>query len=76
MIPLFDNFFWSTSANFKAERLWILRLVYAGINSDDDALLYIRNSILESLMSFCISPLSDFESKGLIIEVMINVYQQ
>jgi len=66
---MFDNFFWSTSVNFKAERSWILRLVCAGLNSDDDAMIYIRNSILETLMSFYVSPLSDFESKNLIIEV-------
>ncbi|XP_054820166.1 uncharacterized protein LOC129319197 isoform X2 [Prosopis cineraria] len=70
VIPLFDDFLWSTSVNFKAERLWMLRLVYAGLNSDDDALLYIRNSILESLLSFYMSPLSDFESKELVMEVI------
>ncbi|KAJ1441363.1 Nucleolar pre-ribosomal-associated protein 1, N-terminal [Sesbania bispinosa] len=70
VIPLFDNFFWSTSVNFKAERFWMLRLVYAGLNSDDDAMIYIRNSILENLMSFYVSPLSDVESKDLIIEVI------
>ncbi|KAK7305112.1 hypothetical protein VNO77_43012 [Canavalia gladiata] len=70
VIPMFDNFFWSTSVNFKAERSWILRLVYAGLNSDDDAMIYIRNSILENLMSFYVSPLSDVESKDLIIEVI------
>jgi len=66
---MFDNFFWSTSVNFKAERSWILRLLCAGLNSDDDAMIYIRNSILETLMTFYVSPLSDFESKNLIIEV-------
>ncbi|KAG5017516.1 hypothetical protein JHK85_023652 [Glycine max] len=70
MRVMFDNFFWSTSVNFKAERSWMLRLVYAGMNSDDDAAIYIRNSILEKLMSFYVSPLSDFESKNLIIEVI------
>ncbi|XP_058732060.1 uncharacterized protein LOC131603666 isoform X2 [Vicia villosa] len=70
VIPLFDNFIWSSSVNFKAERSWILRLVYAGLNSDDDAMMYIRNSVLESLMSFYVSPLSDAVSKDLIIEVI------
>ncbi|KAH1197429.1 Nucleolar pre-ribosomal-associated protein 1 [Glycine max] len=55
---------------FQAERSWMLRLVYAGMNSDDDVALYIRNSILEKLMSFYVSPLSDFLSKNLIIEVI------
>ncbi|KAL4343375.1 hypothetical protein S245_036316 [Arachis hypogaea] len=70
VIPLFDNFFWSTSINFKAERCWMLRLLYAGLNSDDDAIIYIKHSILESLMSFYVSPLMDVESKDLIIEVI------
>ncbi|KAI9084395.1 hypothetical protein K1719_033585 [Acacia pycnantha] len=70
VIPLFDDFLWSTSVNFKEERLWMLRLVYAGLNSDDDVMLYIRNSVFESLMSFYMSPLSDFESKELVIEVI------
>ncbi|XP_052734716.1 uncharacterized protein LOC108318920 isoform X3 [Vigna angularis] len=70
VIPMFDNFLWSTSVNFKAERSWILRLLCAGLNSDDDAMIYIRNSILETLMSFYVSPLSDFESKNLIIELV------
>ncbi|KAG5052104.1 hypothetical protein JHK87_004302 [Glycine soja] len=59
MRVMFDNFFWSTSVNFKAERSWMLCLVYAGMNSDDDVAIYIRNSILEKLMSFYVSPLSD-----------------
>ncbi|KAK4258228.1 hypothetical protein QN277_007700 [Acacia crassicarpa] len=70
VIPLFDDFLWSTSVNFKAERLWMLRLVYAGLNTDDDVMLYIRNSVLESLMSFYMSTVSDFESKELVIEVI------
>ncbi|KAJ7963838.1 Nucleolar pre-ribosomal-associated protein 1 [Quillaja saponaria] len=70
VVPLFHEFFWSTSINFKAERVWMLRLVYAGLNSDDDARIYIRNSILETLMNFYVSPLSDKESKELILQVV------
>nr|KYP52213.1 Nucleolar pre-ribosomal-associated protein 1 [Cajanus cajan] len=70
VIPMFDNFFGSTSVNFKAKRSWILRLVYAGLNSDDDATIYIKNSVLEKLMNFYVNSLSDFESKNLIIEVI------
>ncbi|PON51517.1 Nucleolar pre-ribosomal-associated protein [Parasponia andersonii] len=69
-VPLFKDFFWSTSVNFRAERLWILRLLYVGLNLDDDAQIYIRNSILETLMSFHFSPLSDHESKDLILQVV------
>ncbi|XP_062077760.1 uncharacterized protein LOC133782458 isoform X2 [Humulus lupulus] len=69
-VPLFNEFFWSTSVNFKAERLWILRLLYAGLNLDDDVQIYTRNSILETLMSYYFSPLSDNESKDLILQIL------
>ncbi|XP_057475147.1 uncharacterized protein LOC130763274 [Actinidia eriantha] len=69
-IPLFQDFFWSSSVNFMTERLWILRLLYTGLNSDDDAQIYIRNNIIEILMSFYASPVSDNESKEMILQVV------
>ncbi|CAA3031127.1 Hypothetical predicted protein [Olea europaea subsp. europaea] len=69
-IPLFQNFFWSSSVSFKTDSLWILRLLYAGMNADDDAQIYIRNSTFEMLMSFYGSPLSDNMSKELIIQIV------
>ncbi|KAF5946847.1 hypothetical protein HYC85_017075 [Camellia sinensis] len=71
-IPLFETFFWSSTVKFKTLRLWILRLLYAGLNSDDDAQIYIRNNILEILLAFYASPLSDYESKELILQVNSN----
>ncbi|XP_047968873.1 uncharacterized protein LOC125212686 [Salvia hispanica] len=70
VIPLFKNFFWSTSITFKADRVWMLRLLCTGLNTEDDAQTYIRNSIFETLISFYTSPLSDNESKELIIQVV------
>ncbi|KAL7262824.1 hypothetical protein ACSBR1_001060 [Camellia fascicularis] len=69
-MPLFETFFWSSTVKFKTLRLWILRLLYAGLNSDDDAQIYIRNNILEILLAFYASPLSDYESKELILQVV------
>ncbi|GMP26056.1 hypothetical protein CsSME_00002651 [Camellia sinensis var. sinensis] len=68
-IPLFETFFWSNTVKFRTLRLWILRLLYAGLNSDDDAQIYIRNNILEILLAFYASPLSDYESKELILQI-------
>lgn len=48
----------------------MLRLLYAGLNLQDDAQIYIRNSIMENLMSFYVSPLSDNESKELVLQVI------
>ncbi|KAF5728208.1 hypothetical protein HS088_TW21G00353 [Tripterygium wilfordii] len=69
-IPLFDKFFLSSSVNYKTERLWILRLTYAGLNIDDDAPIYVRNSVFKNLQSFYASPLSDSESKELILQAV------
>ena len=49
--------------------MWMLCLLYAGINSEDDALIYIKNSVFEILLSVYTSPLSDIESKELILLV-------
>ncbi|XVF79543.1 hypothetical protein PTKIN_Ptkin14bG0231500 [Pterospermum kingtungense] len=74
-IPLFHDFFHSNAVNFRAQRLWILRLAYAGLNLEDDAWLYIRSTILETLMSFYVSPLSDIESKKLVLQILKSSVQ-
>ncbi|KAA8534396.1 hypothetical protein F0562_031913 [Nyssa sinensis] len=72
-VPLFHSFFWSSSVNFKTDRLWTLRLLYAGLKLEDDAQIYMRNSIIETLMSFYASSLSDNVSKELILQVVSDV---
>ncbi|EFH70229.1 hypothetical protein ARALYDRAFT_336756 [Arabidopsis lyrata subsp. lyrata] len=69
-IPLFYDFFWSSTVVLRSQRLWELRLVCVGLESEDDAQLYIRNSVLDTLMSFSSSPLADDETKGLILQVV------
>ncbi|XP_059628326.1 uncharacterized protein LOC132271080 [Cornus florida] len=69
-VPLFHNLFKSNSVNFKTDRLWILRLLYAGLNLEEDAQIYIKNSILKTLLSFYASSLSDLESKQLILQIV------
>ncbi|KAL0314986.1 UNVERIFIED_CONTAM: putative protein C14G10.02, partial [Sesamum calycinum] len=75
VIPLFQNLFWSSSVSFRADRLWMLRLLYAGVNTEDDAQIYVKNSIFEILMSFYSSPLSDNDSKELIIQIVKKAAQ-
>ncbi|XP_018470475.2 uncharacterized protein LOC108842147 [Raphanus sativus] len=69
-IPLFHEFLWSSAFNFRSQRLWELRLVCMGLKSDEDAKLYIGNSILQDMMSFSSTPLADDETKGLILQVV------
>ncbi|CAL9226999.1 unnamed protein product [Arabidopsis halleri] len=69
-IPLFHDFFWSSAVNFRSQRFWELRLVCLGLKSDDDVQIYIKNSILETVISFSSSPLADDETKRLILQVV------
>ncbi|KAH8518377.1 hypothetical protein H0E87_000282 [Populus deltoides] len=69
-IPLFHVFFLSNAVNFRMERLWMLRLACGGLNLDDDTQIFIRNSTIETLLSFYSSPLSDKESKEIILEIV------
>lgn len=69
-VPLFQEFFWSSSITFKSERLWMLRLLNAALTMDNDAQILVRNSIFEILLNFYASPLSDDESKELIVEMV------
>jgi len=55
--------------HFKAERLWMLRLLSAGSNLADDAKIYKRGRVLELVLASCSSPVSDFESKVLVLKV-------
>nr|XP_043632579.1 uncharacterized protein LOC122603821 isoform X2 [Erigeron canadensis] len=70
MISFFDEFFWSNSVNFKSDRIWMLRLLYSGLNLEDDTQIYVRSSILEKLLSFYTSSLSDNESRDIILQIV------
>lgn len=48
----------------------MLRLACGGLNLDDDTQIFIRNSTIETLLSFYSSPLSDNESKEIILEIV------
>ncbi|CAI9091124.1 OLC1v1026064C1 [Oldenlandia corymbosa var. corymbosa] len=69
-IPFFQEFFWSCSINFKTERLWMLRLLNSALDMDEDALILVRNSTFQTLLNFYTSPLSDAESKDLIVQMV------
>ncbi|KAG0487245.1 hypothetical protein HPP92_009340 [Vanilla planifolia] len=70
VVPLFDTFFGNNSIHFKTDRLWILRLLYAGLNSDDDARIYLKNNILDLLLSYFSSSLADADFKILTLMIV------
>lgn len=73
-IPLFPTLLSSSSVHFKADRLWMLQLLYAGSNLADDAKIYKRGSVLELVLAFCSSAVSDSESKLLILQVTLVIF--
>ena len=73
-IPLFPTLLQSSSVHFKAERLWMLRLLCAGSNLADDAKIYKRGRVLELALAFCSSPVSDSESKVLVLKVNFVIF--
>ncbi|XP_068638772.1 uncharacterized protein [Aristolochia californica] len=66
-MPLFHTLFGSSSITFKADRLWILQLSYTGLNLEDDAQIFMRRFLIEILLNFYFSSLSDNESKDMIL---------
>ncbi|KAG0485487.1 hypothetical protein HPP92_009566 [Vanilla planifolia] len=70
VVPLFDTFFGNNSIHFKTDRLWNLRLLYAGLNSDDDARIYLKNNILDLLLSYFSSSLADADFKILTLMIV------
>ncbi|CAL9750206.1 unnamed protein product [Musa acuminata subsp. burmannicoides] len=69
-VPLFHAFFGSTSIHFKMERMWILQLLHAGINLDDDAKIYRSNKLMEFLLSFQASSIPDSQSSFLVLQIV------
>ncbi|KAH9606553.1 hypothetical protein KSS87_009132, partial [Heliosperma pusillum] len=69
-IPFFRDVFGTGSVNYRTDKLWMFRLLYAGINCEDDALIFIRNAVPEILLSDYTSSTSDIESKELILQIM------
>ncbi|KAL9232151.1 hypothetical protein vseg_007290 [Gypsophila vaccaria] len=69
-IPFLHDVFGTGSVKYRTDRLWFLRLLYAGINHEDDASIFIRNAVPKILLSDYTSSTSDFESKDLILQVL------
>lgn len=69
-VPLFQSSLASNSIHFKANFLWILKLLYLGVNFDDDARIFTRKHLFELLLSVYVSSLSDSETKVLILQVI------
>ena len=73
-VPMFYELFFSTSENFKKERVWMLRLLSNSVACFDDYQVLKRRHVWDILCSFYHSCISDDYERKLILEVISNSY--
>ncbi|KAL2643291.1 hypothetical protein R1flu_010878 [Riccia fluitans] len=71
-IPLFQIMFGSGSVQYRSDRLWMLRLLAAGLGSSLDAHIYRRKFVLELLMSFYDSEMADAFTRKWVLQVLFQ----
>ncbi|KAF9586448.1 hypothetical protein BGW38_004708 [Lunasporangiospora selenospora] len=71
-IPMFYSLFNSSSDHHRKERVWLLRLLAASTKSTEDYKLFKRRHIIDLLVAFFNSHLSEPLSKKIVIEVLFN----
>ncbi|RIB18938.1 ribosome 60S biogenesis N-terminal-domain-containing protein [Gigaspora rosea] len=71
-VPMFYNLFHTSSKNYQKERVWILRLLSAGLKTHEDYKIFKRRYVWDVISSFYNSPLADNISRKLIIEILFR----
>ncbi|KAF9110441.1 hypothetical protein BGX27_006334 [Mortierella sp. AM989] len=68
-IPMFYSMFNSSSDHHRKERVWMLRLLATSLKTADDYKLFKRRHVVDLLVAFFNSQLSEPLSKKIVIEV-------
>ncbi|KAF9959948.1 hypothetical protein BGZ65_012938 [Modicella reniformis] len=71
-IPMFYSMFNSSSEQHRKERVWMLRLLASSLKTADEYRLFKRRHVIDLLVAFYNSQLSEPLSKKIIIEVLFN----
>ncbi|CAI2172221.1 19997_t:CDS:10 [Funneliformis geosporum] len=71
-IPMFYNLFHSSTENFQKERVWILRLLSAGLKTHDDYKIFKRRYVWDIISGYYNSPLADNITRKLVIEILFQ----
>ncbi|KAF9094869.1 hypothetical protein BGX23_001439 [Mortierella sp. AD031] len=71
-IPMFYSMFNSSSENHRKERVWMLRLLATSLKTADDYKLFRRRHVVDLLVAFFNSQLSEPLSKKIVIEILFN----
>ncbi|KAF9931389.1 hypothetical protein FBU30_010317 [Linnemannia zychae] len=71
-IPMFYSMFNSSSDNHRKERVWMLRVLATSLKTSDDYKLFKRRHVVDLLVAFFNSQLSEPLSKKIVIEILFN----
>ncbi|KAF9207962.1 hypothetical protein BGZ49_010158 [Haplosporangium sp. Z 27] len=71
-IPMFYSMFNSSSDHHRKERVWMLRLLATSLKTADDYKLFKRRHVVDLLVAFFNSQLSEPLSKKIVIEVLFH----
>ncbi|KAG0343372.1 hypothetical protein BG004_005354, partial [Podila humilis] len=71
-IPMFYSLFNSSSEHHRKERVWVLRLLSGSLKSSDDFKLFKRRYVIDLLVAFFNSQLSEPLSKKIVVEILFN----
>ncbi|TPX63386.1 hypothetical protein SpCBS45565_g06637 [Spizellomyces sp. 'palustris'] len=71
-VPMFYGLFYSASDNSRKERVWMLRLLSCGLKTAEDYRLYKRRHVVDILMGFFSSSMSDTMTRKLVLEVIVK----
>ncbi|KAG0273711.1 hypothetical protein BGZ95_010495 [Linnemannia exigua] len=71
-IPMFYSMFNSSSENHRKERVWMLRLLATSLKTSEDYRLFKRRHVVDLLVAFFNSQLSEPLSKKIVIEILFN----
>ena len=70
-VPLFYNLLHSSTPNFRAERIWMLRFLAAGMRTDSDYALFRRRRVFDLVINFYDSELTDPRTRGFILKIVL-----
>ncbi|RUS16670.1 hypothetical protein BC937DRAFT_90940 [Endogone sp. FLAS-F59071] len=72
-IPMFYSLFNTSSFSLKKDRVWILRLLSAGVKCPEDYKLFKRRHVWDIISSYYNSQIADSITRSIVIEILFNI---
>ncbi|KAK8803357.1 hypothetical protein WA158_001051 [Blastocystis sp. Blastoise] len=72
-VPMFYQLFGSGTTDYKQERAWLLRVLFKGLQREQDFKIFKRRHVISQLSLFVSSSISDVYSKKLFFLMLLRV---